>query len=641
MNTKLFVLWGLCFHLLINLSAQNKDFHFDDSTPLKPWSDRGFENDPDNFQFAIVSDRTGGHRSGVFGKAVEKLNLLKPEFVMSVGDLIEGYTKDTSLLKEQWAEFDSLLNPLEMRFFYLPGNHDISNEVMRADWLKRYGRAYYHFVYKDVLFLSLDSNDGDDDATLSQEQIEYFKKAIEENPEVRWTMVFMHHPIWLYREFNGFTEIEDALANRPYTVLAGHYHRYMQALRKDRNYYVLASTGGGSRLRGPKFGEFDHVTWVTMSDDGPTMINLKLDGLLNHDVANETSRVQAQALIGASNFQSLMTANESKEAGEVYFGISNTSEDTIYFSGRVYHHHHLELSQSEWNLTVAPNSTAPLMAEWELSGDLPWERIDPIELDFTIGYRTEPLEPSFELEGSYTLPKVIKEDQIEFTDLDVFTDQHQIALVHDIPGLELRYTLDGSQPTLNANKYTGPFDITTTTTVKAGLFNTQNGHESGFLDKTYQKVKPLEPVKVRRKKPGLAYQYYEGNFEDLPDFSQLQATRSGSIGDLDVESLSGDDRIDHYAIQYEGYLEVPDDGLYTFYLYSDDGAKLYLHDQLVVDNGGSHSARLRKGYLPLKKGKHPLRIAYFEDFLGQTLQFYMSKPGQKEREPVSFDWLSH
>ena len=59
---------------------------------LNPWSSLDLNNDPNNFQFAIVTDRTGGHRAGVFPDAIRKLNLLQPEFVISVGDLIEGGT---------------------------------------------------------------------------------------------------------------------------------------------------------------------------------------------------------------------------------------------------------------------------------------------------------------------------------------------------------------------------------------------------------------------------------------------------------------------------------------------------------------------------------------------------------------------
>ncbi len=65
------------------------------------------EIDPDAFRFAIVADLTGGERPGVFADAVGKLNMLQPEFVMSVGDLIEGYTGDEAELVRQWEAFEA------------------------------------------------------------------------------------------------------------------------------------------------------------------------------------------------------------------------------------------------------------------------------------------------------------------------------------------------------------------------------------------------------------------------------------------------------------------------------------------------------------------------------------------------------
>ena len=118
-----------------------------------PWSHLALNNEDDAFQFAIVTDRTGGHRPGIFEKAVEQLNLLQPEFVLSVGDLIEGGTEDLEKLDEEWTEFEGFIHRLEMPFFYLPGNHDISNPVMAKLWQEKFGRRYYHFVYHDVLFL--------------------------------------------------------------------------------------------------------------------------------------------------------------------------------------------------------------------------------------------------------------------------------------------------------------------------------------------------------------------------------------------------------------------------------------------------------------------------------------------------------
>src|SRR3954467_10373219 len=101
------------------------DFKHDKRNPV---THLRLNNDRADFQFAIVSDRTGGHRAQVFSRAVEKLNLLQPEFVLSVGDLIEGGSKDEKKLDAEWQEFDGYIARLQMPFFYVPGNHDHGSE---------------------------------------------------------------------------------------------------------------------------------------------------------------------------------------------------------------------------------------------------------------------------------------------------------------------------------------------------------------------------------------------------------------------------------------------------------------------------------------------------------------------------------
>ena len=73
-----------------------------DKQKTNPWTSLDLRNDPEEFQFAIVSDRTGGHRARVFSRAVARLNLLQPEFVVSVGDLIEGGKKKPETLQAEW-----------------------------------------------------------------------------------------------------------------------------------------------------------------------------------------------------------------------------------------------------------------------------------------------------------------------------------------------------------------------------------------------------------------------------------------------------------------------------------------------------------------------------------------------------------
>jgi hypothetical protein len=91
----------------------------------------------------------------------------------------------------------------------------------------------------------------------------------------------LHKPIWTQANLdkNGWLEVEKLLAGRKYTVFAGHVHRYQKFVRQGMNYYQLATTGGGSRLRGIRYGEFDHIVWVTMKNGGPVLANVMLDGV--------------------------------------------------------------------------------------------------------------------------------------------------------------------------------------------------------------------------------------------------------------------------------------------------------------------------------------------------------------------------
>ncbi len=593
----------------------------------KPWTIKPFYNNPKNFQFAIVSDRTGGHREGVFGKGIEKINQLYPEFVMSVGDLIEGYTKNDSLINEQWDEFHGLLDPLSSRFFYVAGNHDYSNSTMAAQWKERFGKEYYHFIYKDVLFLIMNTNDGDG-VLISNDQIKFLKDTLAQYTNVRWTMIFMHHPIWVYGDVNGFDQVEKAFADRRYTVFAGHTHRYLHQVRNDQNHYVLATTGGGSELRGPKFGEFDHFGWVTMTDDGPKLANISLSGINRHDVSNEITHEMANSLIEASKFKTLVLAR--KKERKVQMVLNNSSDSTIYFKGRLYHNHHLKTDASRFQISIPARSSEQLVIHTIPIVDLDESQWDPLELEWEMGYDVAFMDPKFRLKGTEIIEMEPSNTGIVIPGENIFLKNLQLKIEHPYNELLIKYSMDGNTTWQNTGQITEPLYLSETTEVNVALYDV-NGFQSAYLGKKYEKVKPSAAIKVRNTKKGLAYTYYEGNFISIPNFAGLSPIKSGTALEFDPDKIG--QRSDHYAIQYSGYIKVPETGVYTFYLRSDDGSKLYLDGELVVDNDGSHSASTKEGMKALKKGMHSIRIDYFEDFLGEELQLFFSGPGMAKSQP--------
>jgi len=319
-----FRLWKLLILLLLVSACKEKSkvieekevlFVSDVANGPKPWTSENFETTEDDFTFAIISDLNGGEREGVYSTAVSQLNRLDPTFVLSVGDLIDGGTEDSLQLAKEWDSFDQRTSKLNMPFFYLGGNHDLTNPKMRDFWKNRFGPRYYHFLYDDVLFLMMDSEDYEEKRMLeiyharaeaikiisgeiegiyeeseyfgmderriggmSNDQFDYFKTVLEKYPDVKWTFVLMHKPLWMREDEKGLGNLETLLANRPYTVINGHFHSFSHRKRKGRDYTILGTTGGGQDKTDSL--SFDHVTLVRMAKE-PIITHLKMEGILD------------------------------------------------------------------------------------------------------------------------------------------------------------------------------------------------------------------------------------------------------------------------------------------------------------------------------------------------------------------------
>ena len=288
MNKNIFSLFLICF--LTKTVAQNKLELQKINSENKPWTYEHVNDHKNKFNFVVVTDRTGGERKGIWQKGIDKINLMQPAFVVSVGDLINGYTKDPDKISNEWEEFNLFVKQLEMPFFYVAGNHDYTNEVMENEWFKRFGSDYYYFLYKNVLFLCLNSEHGFTalkNPDLGEEQVKFVEKILKENTNVDWTMIFMHQPLWLRESGKNWLKVENLIKNRDHSVFTGHHHKYKLYERNKNDYFVLATMGGGSDLRGVEYGEFDHFMFITMTERGPYFSNLMLDGIEDKNIRKE------------------------------------------------------------------------------------------------------------------------------------------------------------------------------------------------------------------------------------------------------------------------------------------------------------------------------------------------------------------
>lgn len=222
-------------------------------------------------------------------------------------------------------------------------------------------------------------------------------------------------------------------------------------------------------------------------------------------------------------------------------------------------------------------------------------------------------------------------------DYQVFEKSTTAKMTAVSPDMEIRYTLDGSEPTRTSPLYRDQVKVDRTSELKARCY-TPDGRAGRVVSRKFLKMKPQPALKGAGKKRGLQYKYYEGDWDRLPDFSQLPVVQSGVIPTIDVDQIAHQDN--QFGVVLEGYIEVPETGTYTLYTYSDDGSRLYLNDQLLVDSDGRHSAKYIHGTTILEKGKHKIRIEYFEGW-GNNFIYAGFVKGDDDRVPFTPFELSH
>lgn len=133
--------------------------------------------------------------------------------------------------------------------------------------------------------------------------------------------------------------------------------------------------------------------------------------------------------------------------------------------------------------------------------------------------------------------------------------------------------------------------------------------------------------------PGIAYRYIVGSFEEVADFQDSPTTAAG-ISPVITMDVKGPE--DEFALVFEGFIEAPEDGMYTFYTESNDGSRLYIDGNEVVENDGLHRAETRAGIVALKKGLHALEVKYFQAGMRSAFEVYWSGPGfGQERIPAA------
>ncbi|WP_279093360.1 GH92 family glycosyl hydrolase [Alistipes finegoldii] len=216
--------------------------------------------------------------------------------------------------------------------------------------------------------------------------------------------------------------------------------------------------------------------------------------------------------------------------------------------------------------------------------------------------------------------------------VSLFTEPIAVALATTTSGAEIRYTLDGSEPTEASALYAAPVPVDRSLTLKAKGFK-PGAAPSRTLTLEAEKAvfRKGAPAGETATRPGVAYSYYEGVFSCVDDIRKGKYVSSGT---MPAPSIAQALQEDHFAYVFTGLILIPERGVWEFMTKSDDGSVLTIGDRKVVDNDGSHASVMATGRVALEAGLHPYTLLYFEDYEGQDLSWGWKAPGAEGFEAI-------
>ena len=216
--------------------------------------------------------------------------------------------------------------------------------------------------------------------------------------------------------------------------------------------------------------------------------------------------------------------------------------------------------------------------------------------------------------------------------VSLFAEPLAVALATTTAGAEIRYTLDGSEPTEASALYAAPVPVDRSLTLKAKGFK-PGAAPSRTLTLEAEKAvfRKGAPAGETAMRPGVAYSYYEGVFSCVDDIRKGKYVSSGT---MPAPSIAQAPQEDHFGYIFTGSILIPERGVWEFMTKSDDGSVLTIGDRKVVDNDGSHASVMATGRVALEAGLHPYTLLYFEDYEGQDLSWGWKAPGAEGFEAI-------
>ncbi|MGZ3753196.1 MAG: family 20 glycosylhydrolase, partial [Mucilaginibacter sp.] len=231
----------------------------------------------------------------------------------------------------------------------------------------------------------------------------------------------------------------------------------------------------------------------------------------------------------------------------------------------------------------------------------------------------------------YRLP-----DLSGFLESNVFTDQDTLQIRTPLPGLAIRYTTDGTSPNSSSAILSSYLIIDRSQLIRVAAFKPDGSHGDVY-DVHYQKQAFAAPETPANISNGLVCRDYK-QFYKLA--ALIPDTKPDTAFKVEGITVPKEAEAPSFGLKYRGYLDAPQDGIYSFYLTCDDGGTLKIAGREVVNNDGLHSAIEKSGQIALKKGLHTFALDFIEGGGGYTLKLKYSLNGS-EPQDIPAQWLKN
>jgi len=252
-------------------------------------------------RICVIGDRTGNAQEGVYEGIFSEIVLLRPDFILTVGDMIEGPAESYDIIKKRWDEYFEIVNKTDIPIFYTPGNNDIFDSISYDYYSKNVSKPYYSLDTLGIHLICLDNSRISSSSKMDNEQTEFLVKDLKKQAKNKSIIVIMHKPFWKESVSKGK---EDELHNifKEYgvdLVLSGHYHEYFTGEYDGVKYVSVGSSGGAAWADYAENMEF-HYTFITFDKNGMHIAPIRKGSVLQTDFVTDKENDIINSMINSS-----------------------------------------------------------------------------------------------------------------------------------------------------------------------------------------------------------------------------------------------------------------------------------------------------------------------------------------------------